>query len=250
MTNTGDADRSARSRLAGVAGMAALLLIAIASVMGMAPTAPARSDASADVFSASRAMTHISAISDEPRPVGSAHHGESKAYLLDQLASLGWQADGQESVGMFDFGGDGSQNIGAVANVIATKPGTAPTGTVLLTAHYDTVVGSPGAADDGIGVGVLLETARALSTTDAPRNSVMILLTDAEEVGLLGAEAFVRERAQALRLHSACRRRTASSLRFWPGHPARSQTRVRRRPSRRCRTIATSPRSSRRGCTA
>ena len=198
MTNTGDADRSARSRLAGVAGMAALLVIAIASVMGMAPTAPARSDASADVLSASRAMTHISAISDEPRPVGSAQHGESKAYLLDQLASLGWQADGQESVGMFDFGGDGSQNIGAVANVIATKPGTAPTGTVLLTAHYDTVVGSPGAADDGIGVGVLLETARALSTTDAPRNSVMILLTDAEEVGLLGAEAFVRERAEAL----------------------------------------------------
>src|SRR5829696_511570 len=198
MTNTGDADRSARSRLAGVAGMAALLVIAIASVLGMAPTAPARPDASAEVFSATRAMTHISAISDEPRPVGSAHHGESKAYLLDQLASLGWQADGQESVGMFDFGGDGSQNIGAVANVIATKPGTAPTGTVMLTAHYDTVVGSPGAADDGIGVGVLLETARALSTTDAPRNSVMILLTDAEEVGLLGAEAFVRERAEAL----------------------------------------------------
>jgi len=178
--------------------MAALLVIAIASVIDMAPTGPARPDAPADAFSATRAMTHISAISDEPRPVGSAHHGESKAYLLDQLASLGWQADGQESVGMFDFGGDGSQNIGAVANVIATKPGTAPTGTVLLTAHYDTVVGSPGAADDGIGVGVLLETARALSTTDAPRNSVMILLTDAEEVGLLGAEAFVRERAEAL----------------------------------------------------
>src|SRR5215207_5385439 len=198
MTNTGDADRSARSRLAGVAGMAALLVIAIASVIDMAPTGPARPDAPADAFSATRAMTHISAIADEPRPVGSAHHGESKAYLLDQLASSGWQADVQESVGMFDFGGDGSQNIGAVANVIATKPGTAPTGTVLLTAHYDTVVGSPGAADDGIGVGVLLETARALSTTDAPRNSVMILLTDAEEVGLLGAEAFVRERAEAL----------------------------------------------------
>ena len=178
--------------------LAALLLVAVVSVLGMAPTAPAGPDASAEVFSAARAMTHISAISDEPRPVGSAHHGESKAYLLGQLASLGWQADVQESVGMFDFGGDGSQNIGAVANVIATKPGTAPTGTVLLTAHYDTVVGSPGAADDGIGLGVLLETARALSTADAPRNTVMILLTDAEEVGLLGAEAFVRERAEAL----------------------------------------------------
>ena len=88
--------------------------------------------------------------------------------------------------------------MAAVANVIATKPGTASTGTVLLTAHYDTVVGSPGAGDDGIGVGVLLETARALSTAGATRNTVMILLTDAEEVGLLGAEAFVRERAKEL----------------------------------------------------
>jgi Zn-dependent M28 family amino/carboxypeptidase len=69
---------------------------------------------------------------------------------------------------------------------------------VLLTAHYDTVAGSPGAGDDGIGVAVLLETARALSTANAARNTVMILLTDGEETGLLGAEAFVRERTQEL----------------------------------------------------
>ncbi|HEX2402918.1 MAG TPA: M28 family peptidase, partial [Mycobacterium sp.] len=143
-------------------------------------------------------MTHISAITDDPRPVGSAQHGEAKAYLLDQLGSLGWRTEVQESIGMFDFGADGTQSIAAVANVIATKPGTASTGTVVLTAHYDTVAGSPGAGDDGIGIGVLLETARALGTVAAPRNTVMILLTDAEEPGLLGAAAFVRERAKEL----------------------------------------------------
>jgi Peptidase family M28 len=178
--------------------LAALLLVAVASVLGMAPTAPSSSDAPAEAFSAARAMTHISAITDDPRPVGSAQHSEAKAYLLDQLGSLGWRTEVQQSIGMFDFGVDGTQSIAAVANVIATKPGTAPTGTVLLTAHYDTVVGSPGAADDGIGVGTLLETARALGSAVAPRNDVMILLTDAEEVGLLGAEAFVRERAREL----------------------------------------------------
>ena len=99
---------------------------------------------------------------------------------------------------MFDFGSDGTQSMAAVANVIATKPGTASTGTVILAAHYDTVAGSPGAGDDGIGVGVLLETARALSTAGPAQNTVMILLTDGEEVGLLGAEAFVRERAKEL----------------------------------------------------
>ena len=99
---------------------------------------------------------------------------------------------------MTDFGVAGTQEMAAVANVIATRPGTAPTGTVILTGHYDTVLGAPGAADDGIAIGVLLETARALGTAGPNRNTVMILLTDAEEVGLHGAEAFVRERAQEL----------------------------------------------------
>jgi Peptidase family M28 len=180
------------------AGLAALLFVGIASVLGMAPTAPSGPDVSAGAFSAARAKTHISAIADDPRPVGSPQHAEARAYLLDELGSLGWRTEVQESIGTFDFGVDGTQSIAAVANVIATRPGTASTGTVVLAAHYDTVVGSPGAGDDGIGVGVLLETARALSTAAAPRNTVMILLTDAEEVGLLGAEAFVRERAREL----------------------------------------------------
>ena len=181
-----------------LATLGALLLVGIVSVLGMAPTAPAGPSAPADAFSATRAMAHISAIADEPRPMGSAQHAEARAYLLDQLTSLGWRAEVQESIGMFDFGGDGTQPMGAIANVIATKPGAASTGTVLLTAHYDTVAGSPGAGDDGIGVGVLLETARVLNTAGTPRNTVMILLTDGEEVGLLGAEAFVRERAKEL----------------------------------------------------
>jgi Peptidase family M28 len=196
--NTQHGDRPPGAAWIPLAALAALLLVAVASVLGMAPAAPAGSDASAEAFSAARAMTHISAIADDPRPVGSAQHGEARAYLLNQLVSLGWRTELQESVGMYDYGVDGTQNIAAVANVIATKPGTASTGTVVLAAHYDTVAGSPGAADDGIGVGVLLETARALSTAGAPRNTVMILLTDAEEDGLLGAEAFVRERAKEL----------------------------------------------------
>jgi hypothetical protein len=182
----------------GMAGLAVLLFVGIASMVEMAPTAPTGPDAPTQAFSAARATTHISAISDQPRPIGSAQHDEARTYLLDQLESLGWATEVQESIGMHDFGVDGTQPIAAVANVIATRPGTASTGTVLLTAHYDTVAGSPGAGDDGIGVGVLLETARALSTAGAPRNTIMILLTDAEEVGLLGAAAFARERAREL----------------------------------------------------
>ena len=180
------------------AQLAALLLVGIASVFAMAPTAPVGPGAPVDAFSAARAMTHISAVADDPRPVGSPQHGEARAYLVDQLESLGWRTEVQESIGMLDYGVAGTQSMAAVANVIATMPGTASTGTVILTGHYDTVSGSPGAADDGIAIGVLLETARALSTAGGNRNTVMVLLTDAEEVGLHGAEAFVRERAKQL----------------------------------------------------
>jgi hypothetical protein len=182
----------------GAAALAALVLVAIASTLSMAPTGPVAADAPADVFSAGRALRHIEAIADSPRPVGSAQHAEARAYLLGVMGSLGWRTEVQESVGMFDFGNNGTQNLAAAANVTATKPGSDATGTVLLTAHYDTVAGSPGAADDGIGVGVLLETARALNAAGALRNDVVILLTDAEEDGLHGAEAFVRERVEAL----------------------------------------------------
>lgn len=192
------ADHRTRSLRVGTAGSAALLLVGVASVIGMAPSRPSGLDAPAGAFSATRAMAHVSAVADDPRPVGSPGHREARAYLLDQLESLGWRTEVQESVGRFDFGGTGTQSLGAVANVIATIPGTAATGTVILTGHYDTVPGAPGAADDGIAIGVLLETARALGDGGTNRNTVMVLLTDAEEVGLLGAEAFVRERAGEL----------------------------------------------------
>ena len=111
-----------------LAALAALLLVAVASVLAMAPTAPAGPDAPDEAFSAARAMTQISAVADDPRPVGSAQHSEARAYLVDQLESLGWRTEVQESIGMFDFGVDGTQSIAAVGNVIATKPGTASTG--------------------------------------------------------------------------------------------------------------------------
>lgn len=52
--------------------------------------------------------------------------------------------------------------VGRVDNIVATLPGTAPTGAVVLAAHYDSVAAGPSAADDGAAVAALLETVRAL----------------------------------------------------------------------------------------
>lgn len=57
---------------------------------------------------------------------------------------------------------------------------------LVVMAHLDAVVGSPGADDNGTGVVALLEMARALK--DRPRQrSVRLLFTTLEEVGLHGA---------------------------------------------------------------
>jgi Zn-dependent M28 family amino/carboxypeptidase len=132
--------------------------------------------------------------------MGSAAHPQTRRYLLAELAELGCRAEVNQSVGVTDPGQPGPVPLGAVANVVATLAGTDPSGTVVLAAHYDTVAGSPGAADDGIGVATVLETARALSATGAtpPRNDVLALITDGEEAGLLGAAAFVRDQAASL----------------------------------------------------
>jgi hypothetical protein len=74
-------------------------------------------------------------------------------------------------------------------NVIGVKPGNTPTHTVVVGAHYDSVY-TDGAIDNGSGVAAVLETARILShsKTDA---DVYFVFFDAEEIGLLGSEAFV-----------------------------------------------------------
>jgi Zn-dependent M28 family amino/carboxypeptidase len=60
----------------------------------------------------------------------------------------------------------------------------------LLVAHYDSVPTGSGASDDGAGVAAMLETARALKAGPLPKNDVILLFTDGEERGLLGAQAF------------------------------------------------------------
>ncbi|MEJ2678041.1 MAG: M28 family peptidase, partial [Gemmatimonadota bacterium] len=68
--------------------------------------------------------------------------------------------------------------------------GRDPTGALLLVAHYDGVPGAPAAADDGAGVATILETLRALRATGPLRNDVVVLLSDGEELDLMGARAY------------------------------------------------------------
>jgi len=63
--------------------------------------------------------------------------------------------------------------------------------TLSLSAHYDTVPGTPGAGDNAAGVAVVLAAADALRR-HPPRGDVRVVLFGAEELGLVGARAYAR----------------------------------------------------------
>lgn len=142
-------------------------------------------------FSSVRAMHHLSAIAHAPHPVGSPAHQEVRDFLLARLDTLGIEADIQE--GLFFTGRRRHGSLGAGArinNVVARIRGTGSGPAILLDAHYDSVDTAPGANDDGVGVAVLLESLRALAAGPPMHNDIIVLFSDAEEVGLVGASAF------------------------------------------------------------
>lgn len=64
---------------------------------------------------------------------------------------------------------------------------------LVLIAHHDAVPGSPGANDNGAAVGILLHLLDRLGSRVPPGLRVRVLFTAAEELGYLGARAYVRD---------------------------------------------------------
>jgi hypothetical protein len=188
-----DADDTPGPAVAAAAPLlaAAWALLALLVVLGAwhaSPPAPVPASAPLDCYSAERALSHLPQIAAEPHPVGSAANARTRAYLVQTLQGLGWETRTQEEFGVSQE--DGA--VGYVSNVVARLRGTGGGGKALmLVAHHDSVPTGPGAADDGAAVAAILETARALKSLPPLRNDLIVLFTDAEEAGLLGAEAFV-----------------------------------------------------------
>ncbi|MEU8820246.1 M20/M25/M40 family metallo-hydrolase [Actinoplanes sp. NPDC048796] len=86
-------------------------------------------------------------------------------------------------------------------NVIADAPRRRPTGTepvVMVSAHYDTVIGAPGANDDGSGTVLNLELARVLRNLPT-KARLRFALWGSEEQGLIGSRYYVAQLPQAER---------------------------------------------------
>ncbi len=152
---------------------------------------PTPTDAPAQSFSSARAMSDVRIIAARPHPVGSPENRQVRDYLAARLNGLGLETRLQREAAFNQLGG-GTTVVGAdVENLIAVLPGRDRAAPALaLMAHYDSAPRSPGAGDDAAGVAVALEVVRAITAKGVPARDIVLLLTDGEEPGMIGAQAF------------------------------------------------------------
>jgi hypothetical protein len=127
-----------------------------------------------------------------PRTGGGEGHARAIDFLSGEMKRVGLRV----SVVPADERGEGPHNLEGVLAGTGSRE-------IVLTAHYDTVAGSPGAGDDASGCGVVLAAASLLRETPL-RHTVRVVLFDREEDGLKGSRAWLRERTtlERKRIHA------------------------------------------------
>ncbi len=166
----------------------AICLVAAALIAwhGEQPPPAAPLTAPAASFSAARAFPDVQTIARAPHPAGSAANAAVRDHLLRRMTGLGLSP----RVRVDDvFTVHGSTVVGGRAEtVVGVLPGRdRALAAVAVMAHYDSEPASPGGADDAAGVAAALEMVRALKAGPTPLRDVAVILTDGEEVDLLGA---------------------------------------------------------------
>ncbi|MEU9703671.1 M28 family peptidase [Streptomyces sp. NPDC047981] len=153
-----------------------------------------------------RLRDDVAFLADRPR--GRIHAPEAmlraEAHVTERLAEAGWRTERQPfevrwRPGCTDRPGGGRltplrfrlHRRLAGANLLAEPPGADDGPAVLVGAHLDTVVGSPGADDNASGVAALLEVARLLGGLPRPPR-VRLACFDMEELGFVGARVAAR----------------------------------------------------------
>lgn len=142
-------------------------------------------------FSINHALHHLKNISKKAHYVGTEEHKNVQNYIVDELQKMGLETDIQTQTAI------NKKWIAATTaeNILARIKGSGTGKALMLLTHYDSNPhSSVGASDAGSGVVTILEGIRAyLAKNETPKNDIIILISDAEELGLIGAQAFVDE---------------------------------------------------------
>jgi hypothetical protein len=150
-------------------------------------------------FSLDNARAHVQMLAGTigSRPIGTPENAQARQYVIDQLRLYGYDVRVQEA----DARRPDLGLTARVSNIIAVKAGADRNG-IGLVSHYDSSPEAPGAADDGLGVAVSLEAARVLGARQDLKHTLMVLVTDGEESGLMGAAGLVTDRDVMDRLNA------------------------------------------------
>lgn len=151
-----------------------------------------------------RLLEELAALPTKRSPNGGPAHRDglrrTEELLLEKLRGLGYQPRTHD----VDYLGSGRADRGKTPddpaaeppkpwrNIIVEIPGTTrPDEVLVFGAHFDAVVRSPGADDNGTGTVALLEMARLLKDRPMQR-TLRLVFFNLEEVGLVGSRAYVQ----------------------------------------------------------
>ncbi|QIL02645.1 M20/M25/M40 family metallo-hydrolase [Sphingomonas sinipercae] len=179
------------------AWLALIVLVAVLAAMAsksmLVSIPPVRSHAVEGGFDTRSAKARLQRIlgDERPHPSDSEANDAVRGRLVAELNAIGLKPIVRDQFACNDFAKARTVSCTRARNVIAVL-GPPAGKALLLNAHYDSAPASPGAADDGIGVATLLEVARLMKDRQLQR-PVVFLFNEGEELGLVGARAFLRD---------------------------------------------------------
>ena len=142
-------------------------------------------------FNTERAYSRLARIlgDEAPHPVDSDANDAVIARLITEIETLGFQPIIRDEFHCIEQWR--RLRCARLQNVAfwVTPPGP---NAVLVLSHHDSVPAGPGASDDGAGVASSLEIASLMKAKTLKR-PLLMLITDGEELGLMGANLFVEK---------------------------------------------------------
>jgi hypothetical protein len=192
-------------RQAGLMLIAALALLAALALKSALIALPSPPDAlaPADRFDANRAAARLARVlgDQRPHPADSDPGDAVRERLIAEMRGVGLNPRVTDDFICNAFRASRTVACARVRNLVATI-GPAEGRHLLLVSHYDSTFAGAGAADDGIGVATMLEVAANLRGRPLAR-PVTFLINEGEEMGLLGARAFLERDPLAARVEMA-----------------------------------------------
>lgn len=166
---------------------------------------PLGNDANPGEFIGERAQRNLEQLTSlGPRPTGSvANEVFAVQFLSDKIKEIISESNGLYNIETdIQVASGGHSTFGypslyeSIQNVIVklTPKGSTLERSLLVNSHFDSVVGAPGAGDDGSMVVCMLEVLSALTKSkDAVRHPLIFLFNGDEENGLQASHAFITQ---------------------------------------------------------